>query len=682
MVGNLSLCPTCKGIDIERIFKSAAYTKLGSGRLEAPLTFNCNALSSGGCDLCEFFRIFQMTSGKEHHIQAFSVFGSYPGVSYRHIPHGLRVHDSIFLAVVPGLQPLKSSREKGRAEQKIFSYAAIINHCWKTGFISLCPDPPSQCFHGRRVSKFVDYSILKEWIAYCKKSHGQCRPSLPPPGLRLIDCEEDSPNIVPAPLFCEYVALSYVWGTSQNGDSGLSQQMANGSSALPPCLPNVINDAITVTRKLGKRFLWIDKYCINQRNKDEMQDAFDQMHRIYRGAYATIFAAAGEGQEYGLPGVGNLSRINQPTVVTSAGTLVSTLGHPIHSIKSSAWSSRGWTYQEAVFSKRRLFFTKEQVYFECDSMNCYESLHTPLDLLHTKGKARFQSFMRSGLFSGTEGSAAFGSFDTELGRIQPMFPQYVVHLKHYTARNLTHDYDSLNAFRGVMEHFQKASISKIWHIWGVPFIPYRSLQTNSLAVSLTWHHSVELNPRTIHRRNEFPSWTWAGWAAKIQFPLADVYRTTEFLRLLKPDQFEHDITDVALFGNDGTRHPLRNIDCQGPSSFTTSNAFDNRLELKARTLKPHTLQFNQNEKSKWNVAGSKASLFMSILPVDDQKFLGDVSASSVGCVLLGRYCERCYFMIVGWNGDIAVRLGTMMVENLPKDILSSSLADRRSIRLL
>jgi hypothetical protein len=152
--------------------------------------------------------------------------------------------------------------------------------------------------------------------------------------------------------------------------------------------------------------------------------------------------------------------------------------------------------------------------------------------------------------------------------------------------------------------------------------------------------------------------------------------------MLKPDQFEHDITNVALFGNDGTRHPLDNIDCWGQSSFRTPNAFDNRLELEASTLQPHTLQFNQNERSKWNVAGSKASLFMSILPVDDQEFLRDVSASRVGCVLLGRCRECSYFMIVGWNGDIAVRLGTMTVENLPKNILSSSLADRRSIRLL
>jgi hypothetical protein len=45
-------------------------------------------------------------------------------------------------------------------------------------------------------------------------------------------------------------------------------------------------------------------------------------------------------------------------------------------IQSSAWITRGWTYQEAVLSRRCLFFTDEQVYFVCKQMTCCEAIHS------------------------------------------------------------------------------------------------------------------------------------------------------------------------------------------------------------------------------------------------------------------------------------------------------------------
>ena len=348
---HVSLCSACKGLDIETVFKSATTIKSRNGLFAASLAPESSSNNSDGFGLCKFFRPFQMPSSRtqKYHIRAFSVFKSHPGISYSRIPLGLRDHDSAFLAVVTGGQ-------SARGIQK------ALSHCWKTGFISLCPGPhmSPQNFDRRRVSKFVDYAIIKEWVSYCERHHHNCMPSRAfVPDLHLIDCENNGWNIVAAPLFFEYIALSYVWGAPTNVESSSSQQIANGKHALPPNHPKVVSDAINVTKELGKRFLWIDRYYINQEDRGKLQEAFNRMHLIYRGAYATIFAAAGEDQGYGLAGVGNISRINQPIVHTLARTLISTLAHPIHSVESSMWSSRGWTYQEAVFSKRRLFFTEE-----------------------------------------------------------------------------------------------------------------------------------------------------------------------------------------------------------------------------------------------------------------------------------------------------------------------------------
>src|SRR5205814_2379316 len=97
---------------------------------------------------------------------------------------------------------------------------------------------------------------------------------------------------------------------------------------------------------------------------------------VYKNAMLTIVAVAGEGPNHGLPGVGCRLRISQPFEEIGSIQFVSTLPHPVNVIQASNWMTRAWTYQEAIFSPRRLFFTDQQVYFECDSMCCWESLDT------------------------------------------------------------------------------------------------------------------------------------------------------------------------------------------------------------------------------------------------------------------------------------------------------------------
>jgi hypothetical protein len=185
-----------------------------------------------------------------------------------------------------------------------------------------------------------------------------------------------------------YTALSYVWGKAGNiGDSAssLSAKLSSAGTAgliLPTILSKVIESAITVTKELDMRYR-VDKYCIDQGNEAGKHDQISKMDTIYKRSAVIIIAAAGDDENYGLPGVGNELRCCRPSIQVGSTTLVFTHGHPSHSITTAKWSSRAWTYQEAVLS-RRLVFTEEQVYFECDSMNCFESLNAPLRALHTK----------------------------------------------------------------------------------------------------------------------------------------------------------------------------------------------------------------------------------------------------------------------------------------------------------
>ncbi len=49
------------------------------------------------------------------------------------------------------------------------------------------------------------------------------------------------------------------------------------------------------------------------------------------------------------------------------------------------WSSRAWTYQEGLLSRRRLLFTESQVYFQCMEMHCWEGISAPPAVLKQMG---------------------------------------------------------------------------------------------------------------------------------------------------------------------------------------------------------------------------------------------------------------------------------------------------------
>lgn len=71
---------------------------------------------------------------------------------------------------------------------------------------------------------------------------------------------------------------------------------------------------------------------------------------------------------------------------------------------------------------------------------------------------------------------------------------------------MTHASDSLNAMLGILSAFERGLFAKGF-IHGLPLAshPY----------SLGWMHVHSVVPK---RRDEFPSWSWAGWEGTVRFP--------------------------------------------------------------------------------------------------------------------------------------------------------------------
>lgn len=64
-------------------------------------------------------------------------------------------------------------------------------------------------------------------------------------------------------------------------------------------LPKSFQDAVTVTRKLHIRYLWIDSLCIIQDDNEDWERESSRMASIYQNAHVTIAATAAENSQEG-----------------------------------------------------------------------------------------------------------------------------------------------------------------------------------------------------------------------------------------------------------------------------------------------------------------------------------------------------------------------------------------------
>ncbi|KAG5750738.1 hypothetical protein H9Q70_006602 [Fusarium xylarioides] len=131
-----------------------------------------------------------------------------------------------------------------------------------------------------------------------------------PERCRVIDIKEH--RIVDLLPTMRYVALSYVWGSSEKArQSRFERQLTreNLSRLQQPnslsdiYLPQTITDAMHVTEQVGERFLWVDALCIVQDDPADLGHQTARMDLIYSKALFTILAACGEDSTSGLAGL-------------------------------------------------------------------------------------------------------------------------------------------------------------------------------------------------------------------------------------------------------------------------------------------------------------------------------------------------------------------------------------------
>lgn len=171
-----------------------------------------------------------------------------------------------------------------------------------------------------------------------------------------------------------YIALSHCWGQLSDDqrfctyDSNLDQRMAD----IPyDQLPATFRDAVVVTRALCIRYLWIDSLCIIQQNATDWANESARMADVFSNAYCTIAASSASSSLVGF--LGPRAPRDAFRTTTSSGPVY--LAEPIDDfagdVENSVLSTRGWVFQERALSRRTIYFTSKQVYWECgDGVVC------------------------------------------------------------------------------------------------------------------------------------------------------------------------------------------------------------------------------------------------------------------------------------------------------------------------
>ncbi|KAK7183902.1 tol protein [Paraphaeosphaeria sporulosa] len=425
----------------------------------------------------------------------------------------------------------------------------------------------------------VDFDLFRTWNERCQQ-HDDCIPddTSDLERLKVIDCETRTVQL--APEKCPFVALSYLWGPQEDF----------APQPLPAAQTRTIEDAITVTLRLGLRYLWVDRYCIEQTSIMDKTLQIKQMGQIYASAHLTIIAAAGTDPTHGLPGVSQPRQVNE-TVAEQVGpvTLVQLNTPTASDFQQSMWATRAWTFQEGILSKRRLIFTPQAVLYICST-----------DYLHdlSPGYSSGINFELVALAEFISCARLPREFQSSAGSSR--FKEAMRYVTAYSRRNMRMSSDALNAIIGILNYISTDKTEPVYHLWGVPLAPLPSgdrhfdsaiTETeNGRFQSATKEHLFEfalnwIHPKSSRRRPGFPSWSPLGWEGPIEYPMRymDIVINKEF--------------DVRL-------HSLKNVDARpylrqelkrgGEIKYEGKDAISTKLEVVSARVAPVQIAVEEN----------------------------------------------------------------------------------------
>ena len=419
---------------------------------------------------------------------------------------------------------------------------------------------------------------MRQWISDCTQSHRTCAKGLHgihkwprrshsscPVRLIEIDSSTQPPNLRLVEFFAgipPYLTLSHRWGVIQPIRTTSTNITHHKNSISLPLLPKTFADAIQIAQAVAVNYIWIDSICIIQDSKPDWTGQSEQMGMIYRNSICTLAATDAhlDGDEDGglfmdsdvLPFTVSLKNnldlkygrvrsdpehpakmvytLNEKAVdiagesetawERSLFTVKPNLSSFEASIELSQWNSRAWIFQERMLSTRLLYFTKEQIFWECAEQIKSEydvGKSTTETASHPEiegGAGRLHTALRhmdnpqddaSCLGTKSGDGAAF----SELWDEHRTFRLWWLLVERYSASKLTYNTDKWYAIAGLSSILERTFRCRNYiGIWG-----------RAVGAGILWHARDEaLRPYEDYRA---PTWSWLGVNGAVSFAYRD-----------------------------------------------------------------------------------------------------------------------------------------------------------------
>ncbi|KAH7131036.1 heterokaryon incompatibility protein-domain-containing protein [Dactylonectria macrodidyma] len=368
--------------------------------------------------------------------------------------------------------------------------------------------------------------IANSWLEACLRDHGEAcgSPSFDAMPTRVLDVSPDgkiclkvcqntnqNTNLVDR----RYAALSHCWGTT---DTPFITTVSNLERRMEGIdfdeMPKTFQDAITVVKNLGLRYLWIDSLCIIQQDLEDWQIESAKMASIYRGAYLVLGAAAGLSDESGFLG----PRLLHGTINLSSDSSTSIYLQLLppgprrwtyhgrdapDPLVNEPLTGRAWCLQERYLSKRALQYGSRQMFWECQRIKISED---------GDAVARNGDYLKSLCATSSIKESVFYRENRDPGsetRNVKWIDWYQM-LEDYTSRGITSAADKLPAVAGLASVIAESTDENEY---------MAGLWRTGLIEGLTWCRKTP--DQLLDKPEQYiaPSWSWASVQGPVQFPI-------------------------------------------------------------------------------------------------------------------------------------------------------------------
>ncbi|UKZ94767.1 uncharacterized protein TrAFT101_009621 [Trichoderma asperellum] len=361
-------------------------------------------------------------------------------------------------------------------------------------------------------------NAISKWLSDCDCHHTRCveTPSVRP--RRLLDLEEAErtkrirliETSASVGTDVRYATLSHCWGP-KTSKPPLKTTLENITHHYKGISLDDLNlnfrDAVVIAIKLGVQYIWIDSLCIIQDDYSDWETEAEKMADIYRQSYINIAASAAHDAHGGIVDLSFLHISKDiPTAViryspgaptvryTGDGSCEELMIRPsalkqeyreLLSRKSSPYFARGWVLQEVALAPRTVYFTTDQIMWQCREL--FESEDGTWSAKNVIPALDY-SFTVENCFDFTSKVRAYSLWQ--------------MWLKSYATRELTYPSDAAAAAAGLINYYKSAT----------GHTPMLGLWKETLHADLKW--SVRGGPFKGSRpsnklpTSSFPSWSW------------------------------------------------------------------------------------------------------------------------------------------------------------------------------